>query len=84
MIERLALLLQIVQLLLLNLISSLIREVLKEALIKLLDDRFELLILEDRTQFEKEEMPSCLDYQLDYLELDHIVVSKVMLQVLLD
>ena len=62
MIERLALLLQIVQLLLLNLISSLIREVLKEALIKLLDDRFELLILEDRTQFEKEEMPSCLDY----------------------
>ena len=61
-IERLALLLQIVQLLLLNLISSLIREVLKEALIKLLDDRFELLILEDRTQFEKEEMPSCLDY----------------------
>ena len=62
MIERLALLLQIVQLLLLNLISSLIREVLKEALIKLLNDRFELLILEDRTQFEKEEMPSCLDY----------------------
>ena len=62
MIERLALLLQIAQLLLLNLISSLIREVLKEALIKLLDDRFELLILEDRTQFEKEEMPSCLDY----------------------
>lgn len=83
-IERLALLLQIVQLLLLNFISSLIREVLEEALIKLFDDRLELLILEDGTQFEKEEMPSCLDYQLDYLELDHVVRSKVMLQVHLD
>ena len=83
-IERLALLLQIVQLLLLNVISSLIREVLEETLIKLFDDRLELLILEDGTKFEKEEMPSCLDYELDYLEFDHVVRSKVMLQILLD